>query len=414
MKNILYLGGLLVAMASCTPQAESIDIYLQKRVGIKREYGSMKGFSEKDTTTLMGRMLPDVKVPPVGLTDVKYYYGETNFPQLLYQSYRQGIIAKDECMEYFDAWGTIDTLAMSPEPLKVFVVAAIGQNADNEKCIVFDGNANLDLSDDELMPYGNQHPVPLYHERYIGGRIVPDTTYVYTDERMMGLTLKATEWAEQKITLKGREYDLYIDNLGMNYDGNTSLNFSTPYHTYTYRSGQYAVLADSYYLIDSLSPDGRYMHLTEVPDAGAKEVMQKGFRVCSFSTTDVEGNAVNFPDGFKGKYVLLDFWATTCGACVQDIKNKYGSLYEKYHEAGFEILGIADDTSEDIRRFKENHSVPWITVADRDHGSELIKRFGIETFPTLYLIGPDGRIVAEGMEARVRLEDLLARYLKVE
>ena len=76
---------------------------------------------------------------------------------------------------------------------------------------------------------------------------------------------------------KGKEYDFYIDNSGMKYDGHTSLNFSTPYHKYTYRLGQYAVLSDSYYLIDSLSADGRYMHLTEVPDAPGKEAMQKKF-----------------------------------------------------------------------------------------------------------------------------------------
>lgn len=416
MKKLLYLGGVLsIALASCTPQPENVDVYLQKRSGVIKDFGSMMSFREKDTTTLIGRMCPDVKKAPEGWTNVKYYYGHTSFPQALYQSYRQGIISQEECMGYFNSWGAaFDTLHQSPEPLKVYIVAAIGQNAGNEKSIVFDGNANLDLSDDEPMPYDRQHPVPLYHERYINGRIVPDTTYVYADDRMMGLTLKAAEWVEQKITLKGKEYDFYIDNAGVNYDGNISLNFSTPYYTYTYKLGQYAILADSYYLIDSLAADGRYMHLTEVPDADTKEAMQKGFRACSFTTTDMEGNTVNFPDDFKGKYVLLDFWATTCGPCVQDIDRKYGSIYDKYREAGFEILGVADDSSEDIRRFKEKHSLPWITVPDRDHDNELVKQFGIRAFPTLYLIGPDGRVCAEGIDVRINLESLLARYLRVD
>lgn len=411
IKTFLGVCGVAGILASCSAQSESIDVYLQKRSGVKREFGSMMGFSEKDTTTFLGKMFPEVKVAPKGMTDVKYYYGHTNFAQALYQSYRQGIISKDECMRYFNAWVTFDTLDYSPDPLQVFVTAAIGMNAENEKLIVFDGNANLDFSDDEAMPYANQYPVPLYHERYMGGKIVPDTTYVYVEDKR-GIMLKAAEWASRKITLKGKEYDFYIDNMGMNYDNNTALNFSTPYHTYSYKLGQYAVLDGSFYLIDSLSADGRYMHMTEDPDAGNKEVMQKGFRVCSFTTTDMEGNTIRFPEDFKGKYVLLDFWASTCGPCVYDIKNKYGSIYEKYHDAGFEILGIAEDSSDVIRKFKEKHAMPWITVADGDHENELLKRFNIHSFPTLYLIGPDGRICAEDMEARIKLEELLARYLK--
>ena len=405
----MLMVGCMAMMCACTPQAESIDVHLQKRVGVKRQYGSMMGFTRLDTLNL-DQLCPEVKVAPEGLSDVEYYFGHTDFPQAYFQAYQQGKISKEDCIQRFKAWNK-DTLECSSEPLQVYVVAAIGMDANGVKNIVFDGNANLDFTDDEPMPYDNQHPVPLYHERYINGRAVADTTYVYTVEQWENLYLKAAEWTEQKITLKGKEYDFYIDNSGLKYDGNNSLIFSTPYHKYTYHLGQYAVLSDSYYLIDSLSADGRYMHLTEVPDAATKEAMQKGFRACSFSTTDMEGNTVNFPDDFKGKYVLLDFWATSCSPCVMDIKSRYVSLYEKYHDSGFEILGIADDSSEVIQKFKEKYALPWITVADRDHGSELIKRFGITSFPTLYLIGPDGKVCAEKMEVRSNLEDLLARYL---
>lgn len=414
MKKIISVVCGAFLLGACTPQTESIDVHLHKRAGAMREYGSMMSFREKDTTTINGIMLPDVKVAPHDLTDVTYYYGNTSFPQALYQSYRKGIISKEDCMQYFNTWGTIDTLDFSTEPLKVFVVAAIGMNAKNEKCIVFDGNANLDFTDDEPMLYHRQHPVPLYHERYIGGKVIPDTTYVYTSERGGNMSLKAAEWVEQKITLKGREYRITIDNMGMDYSEHTSLTFATPYHAFHYKPGQYAVLENSFYLIDSLSADGRYVHLTEVPDAADREAMQKGFRACSFAATDVEGRTMHFPDDFKGKYVLLDFWSTTCSPCVYDIKNEYLPLYEKYHEAGFEIVGIADDNSDAIHRFKERTGLPWITIADRDYGNELLKRFGIRAFPTLYLIGPDGKVIAEDNSIRMQLESVLSQYLKVD
>ena len=171
----LVLGLLALGMmCACTSQPESIDVYLQKRVGIKRQYGSMMGFDRLDTLQL-NQLCPEVKVAPEGLTEVAYYFGHTDFPQAFYQGYQQGKISKEDCQQMFKAWN-MDTLDCSPEPLQVYVVAAIGKDANGVKNIVFDGNANMDFTDDEPMPYDNQHPVPLYHERYIDGRAVADTT----------------------------------------------------------------------------------------------------------------------------------------------------------------------------------------------------------------------------------------------
>ena len=89
----LVLGSLALGMmCACTPQPESINVYLQKRVGIKRQYGSMMGFTRLDTLHL-NQLCPQVKVAPEGLTDIAYYFGHTDFPQAYYQAYRQGKIS---------------------------------------------------------------------------------------------------------------------------------------------------------------------------------------------------------------------------------------------------------------------------------------------------------------------------------
>ena len=72
----LVLGLLALGMmCACTSQPESIDVYLQKRVGIKRQYGSMMGFDRLDTLQL-NQLCPEVKVAPEGLTEVAYYFGD--------------------------------------------------------------------------------------------------------------------------------------------------------------------------------------------------------------------------------------------------------------------------------------------------------------------------------------------------
>src|SRR5437016_12598023 len=71
----------------------------------------------------------------------------------------------------------------------------------------------------------------------------------------------------------------------------------------------------------------------------------KGDKVISFTTTTTDGKKVVFPDDFKGKVVLLDFWATWCGPCMGEAPNVV-AVYKKYHEKGFEILGISLDNKD--------------------------------------------------------------------
>ena len=140
--------------------------------------------------------------------------------------------------------------------------------------------------------------------------------------------------------------------------------------------------------------------------------MQIGFRPYSFTATTLEGESLNFPDDFKGKYVLLDFWATNCGPCVQEIRDIYPSVYEKYKEKGFEILAVADEKSESVRQFMEKQPMPWMHIADRDQDSKLKKQFNITSFPTLYLIGPDGKVCATENSLRLTmLERTLKKFI---
>jgi hypothetical protein len=61
-----------------------------------------------------------------------------------------------------------------------------------------------------------------------------------------------------------------------------------------------------------------------------------------FDATTVDNKSVHFPADFKGKIVMLDFWATWCGPCRGEIPNVVDA-YGKYHKQGFEILGVSLD-----------------------------------------------------------------------
>jgi thiol-disulfide isomerase/thioredoxin len=118
---------------------------------------------------------------------------------------------------------------------------------------------------------------------------------------------------------------------------------------------------------------------------------------------DVDGKPVSLVD-FKGKVVLVDFWATWCPPCVASIP-ALEALAQKYSDKGFVILGVnVDAMHEDVkdqnavlqgvRRFLVNHRVTWINLLNGHGPSDFVAAYHVEQIPANFLIGRDGKIVA--------------------
>ncbi len=122
------------------------------------------------------------------------------------------------------------------------------------------------------------------------------------------------------------------------------------------------------------------------------EIPRVGDLAPSFSAKDVEGREVRLND-YRGRYVLLDFWATWCAPCVAGI-DKVEALRSSYPD--LTVVGVnLDAERERAEAFLERRSLPWIHVLlGRWSGHELPSAFAISSIPTYALVGPDGRIAA--------------------
>ena len=133
------------------------------------------------------------------------------------------------------------------------------------------------------------------------------------------------------------------------------------------------------------------------------------------NTMEVKGKLIDGKDfdlkNLKGKVVLVDFWATWCGPCVQEIPH-VKSLYEKYNKRGFEVVGISLDNTEDaVRKFNEIQKLPWGSIFNdsQKRGESLADHYGVLSIPLAILVDRDGRVVslnARGPELTRLLEQM--------
>ena len=140
------------------------------------------------------------------------------------------------------------------------------------------------------------------------------------------------------------------------------------------------------------------------------EKVQVGSEAPDFTLPDVNGNPVSL-SSFRGKYVLVDFWAAWCPDCRKENPNIV-SAWEKYKNKNFAILGVSlDRNREQWLAAIEKDKLTWTQVSDLKYwSSEAAVLYCIRWIPMSFLIDPEGKIVAiglEGEELHNKLEELL-------
>ena len=113
-----------------------------------------------------------------------------------------------------------------------------------------------------------------------------------------------------------------------------------------------------------------------------------------FTLPDMEGNIVKLSD-YKGKYVLVDFWASWCKPCrvkAKELKKRHAQL----KELGIEVIGISCDENKEqwLKAIKEDQPT-WIQlrIDEEINGSDTADDYKVEFIPTLYLISQEGEIL---------------------
>ena len=123
------------------------------------------------------------------------------------------------------------------------------------------------------------------------------------------------------------------------------------------------------------------------------QLLKAGSIAPEFRLKGPDGKELALSD-FRGKYVVLDFWASWCGDCRRDIPN-IKALYEKYSPKGVEFVGVSfDDNAERWQNAIKEFGLKYHQVSElkKWKTTDIYAAYGIKWIPTIYIIGPDGKV----------------------
>ncbi len=123
--------------------------------------------------------------------------------------------------------------------------------------------------------------------------------------------------------------------------------------------------------------------------------------------TALDGTPVDFSQ-WRGKYVLVDFWASWCPDCLREFPDLMAA-YQKYHVRGLEIVGVSlDDDHDALTAFTKKHAMPWPQIFDgKGWTTPYAVDYGVRGIPEMWLVDREGKVVAAGLHGS-QLEAKLA------
>ncbi len=141
----------------------------------------------------------------------------------------------------------------------------------------------------------------------------------------------------------------------------------------------------------------------------ARKTVAVGSVAPDFALQTLDGKTISLKD-LRGKFVLVDFWASWCGPCMAEVPN-VKKVYEKFHVKGFEVVGVSlDEKKEAWTNAIAKHGLSWLHVSSlKGWKCPVAAQYSVTGIPATFLLDPEGKIIARNL----RGEELMEAVAKV-
>jgi thiol-disulfide isomerase/thioredoxin len=337
-------------------------------------------------------------------------------------------------------------LETGPKSERKLLGLVLDQRAPKEAQMWVDANGDGDLTNDPAVKWepsvrgsGDKESISWHGEAKVQIKY-PDATqemglFFYRNASSKGpgpLIYRRDYGRSGKISLGGKELAAYLSDdsttgeftaehskLGIDLDGDNRFDLKTE----GFAVANPFQLQGLVYEVKNLAPDGSRFELVRSDktvaqiqqntkqQAAAKMAEQRqaqqsliGQPAPKFETKTIDGKTVRFPEDYKGRLVMLDFWATWCGPCLHELPGLI-KVHEEFSPKGFTVLGISldnEDAATELPAFLKSKGMVWPQSCDGGGWqASIVKLYGVRGIPSCWLIdGTTGNIVATSVDLR--------------
>lgn len=155
-------------------------------------------------------------------------------------------------------------------------------------------------------------------------------------------------------------------------------------------------LGNTSWQIANIDPHGEWIRLRPARDKSTKKEIVEGKSAPDWQATTIEGDTLS-SDNLRGNYVLLDFWGSWCGPCIEEIP-LLKKTYQQFKDHDFKMVGFAYQSQASLEKALEEYKLPWPQIVDEQ--GDYNSKFLVRGYPMHYLIGPGGKILEMGGNLR--------------
>ncbi len=339
--------------------------------------------------------------------------------QFAYQNYKQGMLSEEFFNDLKVSWKiNLDKRPLSEKPIKSFVYIIYSKDKNENIKYKIDSDNDFDFADEheyssvkfefsktDSLVKCCSHKVK--YESYRNGRIVELIAPILIVEINGSLWKNFPQHGEAE--LSGRKIIISSESFGsISYAQVVLLEASAPKSIDGVKENEFILIGEDIYKNLGVNLDKQVLLLKKMPKDTVIYSSQVGFNAKNFTEKEFTTNEELSLDTYKGKFLFMEFWGSWCKPCLKELPH-VKKAYQSIDKSKIDFLGIALDEAEPLKKLLEKEKIEWKQIM-REREEGIIADYNISSYPTSFLIDPNGKILAKNLRGE-KLLDTLNYYI---